>query len=322
MDGKRLVWLDSCKGFLILLVIFGHSTHGGLFHINNALASVAMPGFMACSGWLAHQVGGAKILRRFRQLIIPFVLWSLISLVIKGDSISQIGTIFLNPDAYYIWFLWALFWIFCIFNICLWVANKTKINEVICILSIMILLMSIMVILNLRLFGFQFIAYYFIFYSLGYFYRNYRGIQIHNNVLLAVVFCVWAFLAYYWQMHELPYWMPTNTPIPSSVLQYSYRGTTSAIGVILVLALFSKFMNADNCINRALVNIGGISLGLYVVHVIINEKVYNLIMYIFPSINIYALIAIEFSVVFLISYAIVKVLSKFKYTNQYLLGKL
>ena len=64
MDGKRLVWLDSCKGFLILLVIFGHSTHGGLFHINNALASVAMPGFMACSGWLAHQVGGGENIKK------------------------------------------------------------------------------------------------------------------------------------------------------------------------------------------------------------------------------------------------------------------
>ena len=63
--GKRILWLDLLKGFLMLLVIFGHCTKAGadnfvILHINNALSSVAMPGFMACSGYVSSITGGVN----------------------------------------------------------------------------------------------------------------------------------------------------------------------------------------------------------------------------------------------------------------------
>lgn len=320
MNGKRIVWLDSCKGFLILLVIFGHSTHAGLFHINNALSSIAMPGFMACSGWLASKAGVDKVIRRFRQLIIPFILWSLIAFCLNGLNIKTIGHIFLKPDSYNMWFLWALFWIFCLFSFCLWISEKIKMNKVISIITMACLLMVVMVVFNFRLFGFQFISYYFLFYSFGYFYHQYDKIQINNNYIICLLFVIWAFLAYFWQLHELPYWIPTNTIIPASILQYLYRGVTGVIGVFVIFALFSKYLNHKTKINNILLDVGGISLGLYVVHLVIQKYIHGLISSFYSNIDILFIIC-EFIILFTLSYVIVKLLRKNKYTNEYLLGK-
>lgn len=55
---NRIIWVDSLKGWLILLVILGHaiqSTFGVECynnHIWNLIYSFHMPAFMAVSGWL------------------------------------------------------------------------------------------------------------------------------------------------------------------------------------------------------------------------------------------------------------------------------
>lgn len=59
MKKKRLVWVDSLKGLLMLLVIVGHVLQkllsDGCYenHGWNYIYSFHMPAFMAVSGWLA-----------------------------------------------------------------------------------------------------------------------------------------------------------------------------------------------------------------------------------------------------------------------------
>ena len=59
----RLIWADSLKGLLMLLVIIGHaiqSTEKGACEYNHAwnhIYSFHMPAFMAISGWLAYRPG-------------------------------------------------------------------------------------------------------------------------------------------------------------------------------------------------------------------------------------------------------------------------
>lgn len=323
---KRIIWLDSLKGFLMLLVIFGHCTKAGadnyfIAHVNNALSSIAMPGFMACSGWLA-QSGGGRFIRRFKQLIIPYFLWSVLYYFTEAKyNDKSIYDIFFKPDSF-MWFLWALFWIFCVFEVCKWISSKFRINGTLIILFMALLLMAIMVILDLRVLGIQFISYYFLFYSLGYFYRSFKQIQINSIFAIVTFFTLWAFLAYFWSMHGLPYWIPSNTMIPSSILQYLYRGFTSVVGVILLFALFSKFLNKEGLlVNRLYVHCGKISLGLYVVHITIKDKIYEVISTMIPNLNIYMFVLLDFFIVLTFSYIIVIVLGKFEFTNQYLLGK-
>ena len=64
MTIKRLIWADSLKGWLIMLVVLGHAIQGAMGtacdtnHLWNMIYSFHMPGFMAVSGFLTFRVGG------------------------------------------------------------------------------------------------------------------------------------------------------------------------------------------------------------------------------------------------------------------------
>lgn len=58
---KRLIWADSLKGALIILVVIGHAIQAklgnGCFnnHAWNYIYSFHMAAFMAVSGWLSYR---------------------------------------------------------------------------------------------------------------------------------------------------------------------------------------------------------------------------------------------------------------------------
>lgn len=64
MEKKRLIWADSLKGLLILLVVLGHAIQITLGaecdnnHLWNLIYSFHMPAFMAISGYLAFRPSG------------------------------------------------------------------------------------------------------------------------------------------------------------------------------------------------------------------------------------------------------------------------
>lgn len=63
MTMKRLLWADSLKGILIVLVVLGHAIQEtlkvGCFenHVWNYIYSFHMPAFMAVSGFLNYRMG-------------------------------------------------------------------------------------------------------------------------------------------------------------------------------------------------------------------------------------------------------------------------
>lgn len=69
MKSKRLIWADSLKGVLILLVVLGHAIQFTLGescytdHMWDLIYSFHMPAFMAVSGFLAYRVGGGAVYR-------------------------------------------------------------------------------------------------------------------------------------------------------------------------------------------------------------------------------------------------------------------
>ena len=64
MGRERIIWADSLKGILMLLVILGHSIQvtmgetGENTHVWNLIYSFHMPAFMAVSGWLMYRPSG------------------------------------------------------------------------------------------------------------------------------------------------------------------------------------------------------------------------------------------------------------------------
>lgn len=198
---QRLIWADSLKGWLMILVILGHAIQTVMLedcsndHVWNIIYSFHMPAFMAVSGWFAYrqnQNGGGKnvCLRRCKQLLIPYLMWSLISYGLSGDyTMRHLSNMVLYPDAYF-WFLWVLFLINLLFVLCKNISYRIHIDELTAICIMCLSLFGVMVAFEIRMFGFQFLSYYFIFYTLGYCMHRFKWLQVFNKMYIAVLFII------------------------------------------------------------------------------------------------------------------------------------
>lgn len=333
-QNERLIWADSLKGLLIIFVIIGHAIQVVLNdayfnnHVFNIIYSFHMPAFMAVSGWFAYKsdknMGRGVFLtfikRRCYQLLIPYLIWSIIAWCIRGCQIEKLPNIILQPDTYF-WFLWVLFWICCIFTFCQWTAEKLKVDKFIPIGTMGIILMGIMVGLDFRMFGFQFLSYYFLFFTLGYCIRRFSILQINKNIMIVALAVLWAVLAWFWNMHELPSWMPAIPHVPASLVQYAYRGSTAAVAMLVIFGIAPKTNNYNNPISMFIKELGVISLGLYVVHLMSIGYILGIVNQILSGCPTWGQISIVFSFAFLGSVIVVKLLMKNRWTAKFLLGK-
>lgn len=334
MANQRFIWADSLKGWLILLVVLGHaiqSTLGDVCetnHLWNIIYSFHMAAFMAVSGYVAFRSDKRweglflcqTITRRFRQLIVPFILWAFITQLVGGRiDIEELGLFFLYPDKS-LWFLWVLFFINVIFMVGSYIAEKAKVRQEFLILIACLFLAVVMVLFEVRVFGYQFISYYFLFYTLGYFFHKYENCVTSSSLFPLVILGIcWAILAWFWQMHELPAFMK-ELPLPATITQYAYRFVTATIAVYLLLVLSPKVLNSTRKWNQPLVNFGKISLGIYAVHFMflgVWIRLFNEI----GIINEYVIIC-TFAMTLASTWIIVLLLSKWHITAIWLLGKI
>ena len=336
---QRILWADSLKGILIILVVLGHSIQvtlkGGCTnsHLWNYIYSFHMPAFMAISGFLSYKMVDrdcrrsfkeyvlkcvSLLRRRSQQLVIPFVLWALIKLLFYEElTFDSIIRVFMYPDGSF-WFLWILFLIAATFKIldCLSVSLKLDIDVLIIIFSILFTLF--MVVTELRLFGYQFFAYYFLFYSLGYFLNKYSWHFISNKRNILFFAAIWSILAWFWNMHELPVFLK-GLPLPGTLLQYAYRFITALIAIIAIWGISPLILDRKSFCNVPFLILGKISLGIYVVHQLLIPIFYKLIQQ--NTTNQYLVIAFTFSLSLSFSWLIVWILGKWSFTNRLLLGK-
>ena len=325
---KRIGWIDSLRGIAMFFVIFGHAFYRRNNKIRNYIYSFHMPAFMAISGYLAFRPSKksdkgsllSSIIRRFRQLIIPFVLWTLLLLLIKtGLSVGVIKDYFFYPDKG-LWFLWVLFFITVIFIIGGRISEIIKVKQELIILLICLLLVGAMIYLELRVLGFQFIAYYYLFYSLGFYLNKYKErVVTKNHYAISFLIVIWFVMACFWQMHELPFFLK-NIPLPSSIVQYLYRFITASIAVYILVAVSPRILDKDSICNKPFVRIGRISLGIYTTHVIILGSIVSII----EDLVISKTLVIFFSFIggLFLSWLFVWLLSKWKLTSKLLLGKI
>lgn len=332
-DKKRIIWIDSIKGVLIILVVLGHAIQSSLRdacfqnHLWNLIYSFHMPAFMAISGWFAFSTTtkninvGAVCKRRFDQLMVPYLSWSLLRYVISMDySIENLSRIVIDPDSYF-WFLWVLFWIKVIFILNQKIAERYHMDEILPIGITCILLLGIMVGINLRVFGFQFLAYYYLFYFLGYAMHRFNKLQLANKPAMIFLGLLWAVLAWFWNMHELPAWMPTIPHFPTSLLQYTYRGGTAILAVLVIVGIARKNLNSSNRFNKFIQEIGILSLGIYTCHLTLMDNIVKSLRFIIPFRNEVMLIILGFTICGFISWVIVNLLKKNEITARFFLGK-
>lgn len=330
MKNNRLIWADSLKGLLIILVVLGHAIQRTLGiacetnHLWNMIYSFHMPAFMAVSGYLAYRTNrGGQILpliiRRFKQLVVPFFLWTLVLLFVNGRfCIEALVNAILYPDGG-LWFLWVLFIINVLFVLGDALSVKFKIKQEIMIGAVGLLLATLMVFLEIRLLGFQFISYYFIWYSVGYFlHKHQEKILSGNSVVIICLVVLWSVMAWFWQMQEVPYFLK-RIPLPQTLLLYTYRFSTALVAIYVLFAVTPRLLNCADGWNKPFVELGKVSLGIYTVHVIMIKWIVD---YFKGVVHDDAfVIALSFFVAMSLSWTIVWILSKWKITEKMLLGK-
>lgn len=254
--------------------------------------------------------------------MMPYVAWSATKYGISGDyTLIRVVKMVLYPDTSF-WFLWVLFFINLIFIFSQWLASRLNIDELVVIALSSLLLLGIMVGMEFRMFGFQFIAYYFVFYTMGYCIHRFPRLQIGNGVVLGLLFICWTLLAWSWNMHELPMWIPAIPHISSSLLQYAYRGVTALLAILFLLGMAPKFLNAACRLNGFLCEIGKVSLGYYTCHITINGWVVCGVRKVLPTGSDAVIVGLSFCVMLVLTFCIVEGLKKNKITAKVLLGKL
>lgn len=339
MGKQRSIWADSLKGWLMILVVLGHAIQNVVAeydtnHLWNIIYSFHMPAFMAVSGWFAYRtprhlpgnqyvIEGVKetLRRRVDQLLVPFFCMSLLSFILRGDyTFMELSNIILYPDKYF-WFLWVLFWINAIFIFDKWIAMKSNVNELIPIGVSCLVLLVAMVGMEIRMFGFQFLAYYFLFYALGYCIRRFGFLQVRGRLSLFLLSGVWLIMAWSWNMHKLPGWMPEMPYVPTTLLQYAYRGLTAVLAILLIFGASPSVLDTSGRLNLFISKIGIVSLGVYVWHLLFMGYIVSFLLDALPHVS--GILLIVFATVFSLASTmlIVEILKRNKITARLFLGK-
>ena len=319
---KRLLWVDSLRGLLIVLVVIGHCiqdtdidyTHNYFW---NLIYSFHMPVFMSISGYVSYRKSlEIKTLRKkIVELLLPFFTWTLVFNLFSPSLLSKIHEILLHPDMSF-WFLWVLFFIILLFLLADIMSRLLKIKQEYSVLFFTVGLSVIMIFFNFRLLGFQFISYYFIFYSLGFYFRKYPNIVTCNKYILIVIGFIWLLGASFWNMHELPFFLKGIPHIPVSLLQYMYRILVALLATYFFIGISPKILNRSNLLNKILVYLGTWTLGIYIVHLGIPfNKIFKNYDFILNNTLLYFVIRL------LITIAIVKIISLWNISSFILLGK-
>lgn len=284
---QRIQYLDSLRGGAILLVILGHCLQTGDWYndyVWNLIYSFHMALFMAVSGFVSYRESlvWTTIKKRALELLLPFFSWSLAVAFVLGNGISTFIKMLRYPDSS-LWFLWVLFFIILLTHVSCWLAKILRVKQELVTLFVAIALSLSMVLFEIRIFGYQFIAFHFLFYSLGFYMRKYQErLFVTKLPFLVVVGLLWFGGASFYRMHDLPFFLE-GIPLPSSLMVYAYRFVVAALAIVFMLPLSSLLLEKKNAINSILAYLGKISLGLYAVHLTFLHFAGSVYEYLFKS---------------------------------------
>lgn len=335
----RIVWADSMKGMLIVLVVLGHSIQATRIQLGipfiedylwNLIYSFHMPAFIAISGYLSY---GKSIVRdgsswaktsvrRFRQLIIPYLIWS-IALLFVNHNVEHYYEYLLFPQKS-LWFLWALFFIVIIFNAVESMVRKIRLRHEVAMGSCWSFLVALMFVMSdAKILGVEYVAYYFFFYLTGFYLHKYsNNLIIKNGMLIVLAGLAWFALGSIYSTQGLPKQLAFIPVIPSSILYYLYRICTAVLAILFLFSMAMNVFKDDQGVTTCVVKLGKVSLGIYAVHMVIRFCLVDGLITMFPDMGYWPLMMLTFAILLPITYLLVWLFGKNKWTAELLLGKL
>ena len=330
---KRNINIDIIKTIAIILVVFGHAIQYGCgqnfisnsLQFNNMLFKVIysfhMPLFMIISGYLFNKSVqkydfDVLILKKFKELFIPIVSFSVIEIFIKliivgPQSIVDILSIIIKP----LWFLWAVF----IISLIMTFINK-KLNDsfiIICLLFIITFFLPSF--LDLHLIGFM-----YPYFVIGYFVNKYsKKMNIRFNtviylLLLLVCLTIYVILFKYYNYNSFIY--TTGMSILHNFNQFFidiYRFIIGLIGSSIII-FGVKLLNIKST-NNLVVTISTNTLGIYA----ISNLIFKVIIIVTKSLSglNYIVLLLETLFTMIACLIIIKIISKSSIASKLFLGK-
>lgn len=262
---KRLLYLDSLKGLLIILVIIGHAVQFTIPEyeknfIFRFIYSFHMPLFFFISGFLANRgkYDSDVVKKRAYQLLIPFVTWSLISPTLYNgywDFYHSIE-ILIYPDKG-LWFLYNLFIYSAIFNIAELLEQKYDIRHCFSVGGMIACLYGLMFLFHTK-FNCSQLCYHILFYAIGYYYRSVCFEKYKYIKQLSGMFFILTVL----------FWVPNGEPLfykylnLGGIFAYIYRYLVQIAGLIFFYELGRTYLNKNIF---WLQKIGISTLGIYAI---------------------------------------------------------
>ena len=262
MSSKRILWVDNLRGFLILLVVLGHTIQYSMpgfynSHVFNYIYSFHMPLFFVVSGFVSYKPcervfwGGIK--RRCAQLLIPYLIWTLFFCLVSGTSLIR-G--YFESPVY--WFLIILFFISILITACQRLSFRLKIKpEWICG-ALAIVLFGIVSVLKPSILSLGILHVHFFFFTLGWFMRKYENGIVRFWMMFPAGIAT-AALGWFYHMGATPFGLAS---VPPSI----YFLFSGFAGTVFFVTLFKRFANVSMDFFS---HIGRLTLGIYVIHIII-----------------------------------------------------
>lgn len=280
MVKKRILWLDNLKLFAIFLMVLGHCLLAFHFpdydnNYQNSLCmfiySFHMPLFMVVSGYFSNKLlkRQTEVKKRFIQLILPCISFTIICYAIGIFSQN-------------FWYLKSLFCCYVIYSSLCVLPFSWKIRHLLVAGGLLLFAPLLIHIHYLDVCKIDFMLPYF---ALGlvisknkdYLSAYYKYATIFSAICFAVMlyFWDWQYIWYFskpsWIDYRNLYHSHSLTFDVDSLLFFSVRLVTGAIGSLFFFSLFGWLNNAFSVAKRTNARIG--SLGKYTLHIYLIQSI-------------------------------------------------
>ena len=324
----RDLGLDAIKAFATLLVIVGHVIQYTNVDFDHSLFfkviySFHMPIFMFISGYLMPKITEEGfLLLKFKQLVVPFILWSLLLISLNNpvliktrdthQFIDRFYQVFLHPDDGALWFLWVLFLNFLVFTL-----FEGKYRIILSIVTIATLTFLQFINRDFTLFGLGLFRWHYFFFVFGFLARNdglLNKIKINTSVILIVTLA----LMTQWDRVAITsfFGIAINSNVLAALVTLIVKYLCAVGAIIVIFPLKEKLKITNGWINILAVD----SLGYYATQFLF-FGVFALV-WTMKDLNSYLDQLYIFILISTGSTLLIVFLKRYSFTKKYLLGKL
>ena len=317
MPKQRIAWIDNIKAFLILLVVLGHCIQDSGLDDDSLLYrfiySFHIPLFFAVSGYVSQRdfTPWNAVGRRVVQLLVPFAAWAVVKSIIVGD-LGYILTIVMLPDRG-LWFLWALFVVVLIIKCCEVTARWLRIGIVVPIVAAVGALYLLVLVLDVKVLGMQFVAWQMPFYCFGWWLNRSKMAERMPPAAMWVLFGAFAVMLCFYPLE-----CDLKSAFFAKLLHWGFSILIAVAAIVAFMRLFGCCFTRNYALGDAL---GQNTLAIYAISLTTN------IVYIktFGILADYMPIAVAVAALFVFtvaySWVLMKVLDVTNITSFLFLGK-